>query len=776
MLHVSICRTVGGSSAKSFSFGNQSRISRRFATSSKEDPAAKKSDDKKHVSLQIRDDGIAIVRFDSPDSKVNVLSQAVMSEFSGIFQQIQQNPSVKSAILVSEKPDCFIAGADIDMLAKCDTKEQLSKLSSEGQQMMDQIANSKVPFIAAINGSCLGGGLELALACQYRIATKAPKTVLALPEVQLGILPGAGGTQRLPRLIGLPESLDMMLTGKNIRADKAKKMGLVDLLVDSIGPGVRSPEENTKKYLEETAIKVATDLSSGKLKLPTREKPLTTMAGLTNWALAGTSFGRNYVFNKARQTVIEKTGTNYPAPPAIIDVISTGLEKGHEAGLKAEADKFGELAKTPQSAALMNIFFGSTALKKNRFGKPENPSKTIGVLGAGLMGAGIAQVSLQKGLNVYLKDMTTEGLGRGEQYIDKNLSTSVKKRQLTAWEKEGIVSRLTPTTHYQNFKDVDMVIEAVFEDINLKRRVLAEVEANSGPNTIFASNTSALPIAEIAKGCKRPDKVIGMHYFSPVEKMPLLEIITTPQTSKETSAAAVQVGLQQGKTVIVVKDGVGFYTTRILAPMLNEAFELLTHGVSATRLDKVMKSFGWPVGPITLADEVGIDVGSHVANNLGAAFPERMGSVNLKPINEMVSSGLLGKKSGKGFYLYEGKEKKPNPQAEEIIKKFQVGNDDAKLTDEDIQLRMVGVFVNEAVHCLQDEILQNPVDGDMGAVFGLGFPPFLGGPFRFVDQYGAQKFADKMSHFAKTVGPRFQPAQMILDNAKSGKGFHLKKE
>eukprot|EP01119_Soliformovum_irregulare_P005222 TRINITY_DN167_c0_g1_i1.p1 TRINITY_DN167_c0_g1~~TRINITY_DN167_c0_g1_i1.p1 ORF type:complete len:776 (-),score=290.23 TRINITY_DN167_c0_g1_i1:117-2444(-) len=734
------------------------------------------SSDKKNATLTVRDDGVALVRFDQPDSKVNTLNESLTKEFGAIMDQIERDDKIKSVVLLSDKKDCFIAGADIDMLARCQTKEEVTKLSSEGQKMMDRVANSKKPFIAAISGSCLGGGLELALACHYRIATKSPKTSLGLPEVQLGILPGAGGTQRLPKLVGLPDSLDMMLTGKNIRADKAKKMGLVDLLVDPIGPGVRSPEENSRKYLEDIAVRVAGDIATGKTKLPVREKPLTSMAGLTSWALS-TSFGRNFVFNKAKKGVEEKTAGNYPAPFAILDVVKNGLENGVEKGLQLEADKFGELARSSESSALMNIFFGQNQLKKNRFGNPEKPTKTVAVLGAGLMGAGIAQVSIQKGLNAKLKDMSREGLARGEQYIDKNLSTSVKKRQMTAWEKEGVLTRLTPVLDYNNFKDVDMVIEAVFEDINLKRKVLAEVENNTGPDTIFASNTSALPIADIAKGCKRPDKVIGMHYFSPVEKMPLLEIITTPQTSKETAAAAVQVGLQQGKTVIVVKDGVGFYTTRILAPMLNEAFELLTHGVSPDRLDKVMKKFGFPVGPITLADEVGIDVGKHVATNLAAAFPSRMGSVNLSPINDMVEAKFLGKKSGKGFYLYDGKKKSPNPEAAAIIKKYTVGENDSKISDEDIQLRMVGVFTNEAIHCLQDGILDNPVDGDMGAVFGLGFPPFLGGPFRWVDTYGAQRFVDKMNHYAQTVssGERFKPAQLVVDNAKAGKTFHSKK-
>lgn len=733
--------------------------------------------EKKHLSLQIRDDGVALVRFNSPNSKVNVLSEHVTKEFQEIFNQATTDPRVNSVVLISDKKDCFIAGADIEMLAACKTKEDVVKISQEGQKIMDAIASSKIPFIAAINGSCLGGGLELALACHYRIATKTPKTILAVPEVQLGLLPGAGGTQRLPRLVGLPGALDMILTGKNIRPDKAKRMGLVDLLVDSIGPGLRSPEENTQKYLEETAIKAAKDLVEGKLKSK-KDPSLFSISGLTNWATRDFSYGRDYVIKTAGKEVEKKTGGHFPAPQAILDVVKTGLEKGMQEGLKAEAERFGELAMTPASNAFMSIFFAQTALKKNRFGEPSHKTQQISVLGAGLMGAGIAQVSLQKGYDVILKDTSYKGLGRGEQQIEKGLNTAVKKRALSSFEKDKTMSRLSGQLDYSGFKNTDMVIEAVFEDLDLKRRILKEIEAVIPEHAVFASNTSALPISEIAKASKRPSQVVGMHYFSPVDKMPLLEIITTPQTSKETAAAAVQVGLKQGKTVIVVKDGVGFYTTRVLAPMLSESFFLVLEGVSFEQLDRAMKGFGFPVGPATLADEVGIDVAAHVATNLAKAFPDRMGDDDLRPINDLVSLGFLGRKSGKGFFVYSGKGKKQtkevNQEAVKVFQKYSLGTQGEKYSDEEIQMRMVSRFVNEAVHCLQDTILANPVDGDIGAVFGLGFPPFLGGPFRFIDSYGADKLVSKMKAFADKHGRRFEPAQLLMDHARNNKKFHNK--
>lgn len=738
------------------------------------------STEERNVTHEILQDGIGLIRLNSPGSKVNVLNEKVIAEFQHSFNELSNNPQVKSIILISGKTDNFIAGADIDMLAKTTSEEEATNLSKKGQEVLNTISSSKIPIVAAIHGSCLGGGLELALACQYRIATKHSKTVLGLPEVQLGILPGTGGTQRLPKLVGLPSALEMMLVGSNVRPQKAKKMGLVDLLVDEIGPGNCSPEENTLKNLENIAVRVAKDLSEGTLK-PRKPSPLWSIPGLTYWATTNFSFGRDYVFKKAKADVEAKTLGNYPAPLAILDVVKTGLEKGEKVGLEAEAKKFGELTKSPQAEALINIFLGQTSLKKNRFGSPQRTVQQLGILGAGLMGAGIAQVSLQKAKNIVrLKDTKLEGLGKGEQQILKNLSTAVKKKQMTQFEMDSMYSNLITQLDYKGFEKVDMVIEAVFENLEIKHRVLREVESIVPQHCIFASNTSALPIADIAKASKRPSQVIGMHYFSPVDKMPLLEVITTPQTSKDTAAAAVQIGLRQGKTVIVVKDGPGFYTTRILTPMLAEAFALMLEGVDFERLDKVMKKFGFPVGPATLADEVGIDVGNHIAAYLGETFPERMGpkSSDFRPMHEMVENGLLGRKSGKGFFLYEGTgkkgSKKVNQDAVAIIKKY-MKQSATEISDEEIQLRMVGRMVNEAVICLSDGIIENAVDGDIGAVFGLGFPPFLGGPFRYVDKQGS-KLLTSLEQFASKYGNHFAPSPMLSNSVKTNTSFHSSKK
>ncbi|RHY11227.1 hypothetical protein DYB36_003818 [Aphanomyces astaci] len=695
------------------------------------------------LSLETRPNGVAIVRLDDKTAKVNTLNAAMTKELVTVLDKVESDADIKSVVLISSKPGCFIAGADIAQLQAATSEAEVKKLSSNGQVYMNRIQSSKKPFVAAIDGSCLGGGLEVALACHYRVASSGKKTQLALPEVMLGLLPGAGGTQRLPKLVGLQAALDMMLTGKNIKPDKALKMGLVDQVADPYA-------------LETAAIDAAEGLASGKTKKKTKAK------GVVNRLLEDTPL-RSIVFQKAGEMVAKKTGGHYPAPKLILEAAQAGYAGSN--GFEVESTNFAKLSQTPEAKALMSIFFGQTQLKKNRYGKPSKPVQTMAVIGAGLMGAGIAQVSATKGIRVLLKDRDAASAAKGEDHVRKSLDDRVKKRRMTGYDRDVVMSNVIPLS------DQD---EAVFEDISLKHKVIQGLEPFLSPDCIVATNTSALSVAEIAKASQRPENVIGMHYFSPVPSMPLLEIIRHPGTSDDVAARAVDVGLRQGKTCIVVKDVPGFYVNRrCLGPYIAETLALVESGVEIERLDKLMTKWGLPVGPITLADEVGVDVGAHVNQTLSQALGVRMQGGNPAIFQDMINAGFLGKKTGKGFYIQPTNKKSKktiNPEAVAIVHKYQTR--DLNLSDEDATNRLISRFVNEAILCVQDEIIASPTEGDIGAVFGIGFPPFLGGPFRYVDRIGTAKFNDQLLRYADKYGDQFTPAPLLQDLAKTNKTFH----
>jgi enoyl-CoA hydratase/long-chain 3-hydroxyacyl-CoA dehydrogenase len=737
------------------------------------------------VTVKVKD-GIAVITFDVPGEKQNTLNDKTSHGLYKAFEQVESDASIKAAVLISGKSD-FIAGADITMLQAAKSASDLERLSRNMQEQLFRIEKSKKPVVAAIHGAALGGGLEVALACHYRIATDHPKTQLGLPEVMIGLLPGGGGTQRLPALVGVQAALDMMLTGKNIRAQKAKKMGLVDAVTVPYG-------------LEDAAILCAKGLVDGTLQH--REPKKKPQERAMEAALEENPAGRAILFRQARAQVMEKTGGLYPAPLAIIDVVEAGVSRGPDAGYAEESRRFSELAMSKEAAALMTIFFGQTALKKNRFAQfldKKKPVQTVGILGAGLMGSGIAEVTAQKGIRVLMKDVSPESLARGQKAIYADFDKRVRSRSITPFERDRMFNSVVPKLDYKGFDKADLVIEAVFEDLALKHKVVRELEENISPHCIVASNTSALPLAKIAEASRRPENIVGMHYFSPVPKMPLLEVIVHPKTSKEAAALAVDVGIQQGKTVIVVKDGPGFYTSRILGPLMDEASQCALEGVDLHEIDRAMKAWGFPVGPITLLDEVGIDVAAHVSKDMAPFFEPRFGPRDRSALDEMVKAGFIGRKAGKGFYLYDGKGQKKsavdrarkivekamgagkkagkplNPGALEILSRHGVKVGSAKdVNVTELQERIGFRMINEAVQCLQEGILESPVDGDIGAIFGLGFPPMKGGPFRYVDNVGASSVVATMERFANKCGKRFKPADLLVQHAKNGTKFHAK--
>ncbi len=714
------------------------------------------------MQLQIRSDGVGVILIDVPGESQNTLKAEFRTTFDTIRAEIESK-DLPAVVIASAKEGSFIAGADIKLLETLKSADEGERRSREGQEAFDTLEAWKRPVVAAIHGACLGGGLELALACHARVASDDPKTKLGLPEVQLGLLPGAGGTQRLPALIGLEKALDLLLTGKQVNAKRARSMGLVDEVVPAA-------------ILIDVAAKRALDLIDVKQKrhgLVERIAEFAEPKALRELALSGNPAGRKIVFDQAEKTLREKAGEHYPAPYRILEVVRVGLEKGRAAGLALEAKRFGELIDTDVSRRLIGIFFATTAMKKeNGTDHPEiEPRKVqkIAVLGAGIMGHGIALVTAEKAdIDVRLRDVREEAVARGLAELRRPLDQKVEKKRLSARERDRILARISGTTDYSGFAGADVVIEAVFEDLALKHRVVKEVEAVTKDTTILASNTSSIPITRIAEASSRPDRLIGMHYFSPVHKMPLLEVIRTKDTSDETVATCVDLGRRQGKTVIVVNDGVGFYTSRILGPYMNEASWMLADGIPIEDIDEAARQFGFPVGPITLLDEVGVDTAEKVSHIIHAAFGDRVAPP--PGLEKLVADGRTGRKGKKGFYTYGTKKKLVDPEVYRVLGIEPKGRGKVPLAElgERLGLQMV----SEAIRCLAEGVLRSPRDGDIGAIFGLGFPPFLGGPFRYADGLGPSELLRRMERCADQHGRRFSPPELLRERAKSGQRFY----
>ncbi len=723
-----------------------------------------------YISIEKHPNGVCTIWMDQKNEKINKIGPDLIGLFEEVFTELDTDNSIKAFVLSSRKKD-FIAGADIEAFQKVEKPGDWKPIAQKGHAILNKIEKSPKPIVAAIHGNALGAGLEIALACHARIASNDKSTKMALPEVKLGLLPGGGGTQRLPRLVGLQAALDIMLTGKNVFPYPALKMQLVDKVVHV-------------SSLQNAAQKLALELVDKPIKRERNEINLDTVkAGfpaiqkaLTGLVLEAPLVNK-IVFDQAKKMVDKQAHGNYPAPYKIMECVEIGWNQGIEKGLAAEVDKFEELILSPVSRQLINIFFAMTDKKKNPYGEDKvKHVHRLGMIGAGFMGAGIAEVSMDDDIHVLLKDINQDMISSAYKTIYDDYNKKVSKKAMTKIELEEKMAQLSGSLNYEDLDNQEIIIEAVFEDLKLKQRIIADVEANAKPNTIFASNTSALPIKHIAANAKHPELVIGMHYFSPVPKMPLLEIVKTDKTADWVIATCYDVGVRQGKTVIVVDDGPGFYTTRILAPLMNEAQLLLEEGGDILQIDKEMNLFGYPVGPITLADEVGIDVGAHIMSGelMQELLSTRPKFKVSKILLEVSKAGYKGRKNKKGFYKYDERGKKVSGQVDPQIYSFYGGNSRKKFDANDIHMRCAMAMVNEAALCLQENIIASPLDGDIGAIFGLGFPPFRGGPFRYIDSLGAQKVVDILNDLTARFGERFEPAQILLDYAKANKKFYDK--
>lgn len=704
------------------------------------------------------EENIVIVEMNDESSSVNRFTKDAILELDSLLGKLFSTASYEGLIFTSTKTKNFLAGADINLFDEFTTEQKGYEGSRALQKVFSHFANSSIPTVAAIHGGCMGGGLELALACHMRVATDAPETQLSLPEVQLGILPGGGGTQRMPRLIGIVPALDLILTGKKVDGKKAYKLGLVN---DVVPTNKLMPKaiELCKKNKDTYKNKNKSFFSS--------LKP-STGVNFQKFALEGNLVGRSIIEKKSVEQIQKNTKGFYPAPFKCLESVMRGMEMSLDEGLENEARLFGELACTSESKSLVHIFHMMTNAKKNPYSDSAQKDgridiilpltrgeREVMVLGAGLMGSGISTVLAEKGVRSILIDRDNESIGRGTKAVANHFDEKLRKKRMRRFDREAAIGRVRPSTRYESGISSPVVIEAVFEDLKIKHDVLKKCEDVLSEKFIFASNTSSIPISKIAAPAKHPERVVGMHFFSPVPKMPLVEIIVTPHTSEECKSAVYDLALKMDKNIIVVNDGPGFYTTRILTFLLTEAMNILSEGGSIEDIDSSMEMFGMPVGPITLIDEVGIDVGSHIITTMSEAFGQRF---QVPPeLQKIMGEDRRGRKNGKGFYQYEdGKKTKVDKS---IYAHFTHGEERKRFDKREIVDRCVYVFLNEAARCLDEEIIKNEMDGDMGAVFGLGFPPFLGGPFHYAKQIGHDAIFKRLEELAAQYGNRFAPAQ-----------------
>ena len=707
--------------------------------------------------------------FKSDGRSVNILTSAVLLRLREIVRAVRSTTQFRAVLIKSGVPGTFVAGADVNEIASVTQSEAGRDASALGQSIFQEIADLPIPSVAAIGGVCLGGGLEMALACTYRVASDNSKVRIGLPEVRLGILPGFGGTQRLPRLVGLPSALDLILTGRSLDGRRAKRLGLVDTVIPDV-------------IFEREAVRFTERAASGEapaFRVP--KYPAAKTARRVKLAppmrLLESRIGRPLLFRMTEKKTLQTTKGHYQAPLTALDVVRRSWGKSLEEGLEIEAAAVGERVGSEEKRALVHIFFQSEANRRDPGVETDvRPVKIAraGLLGAGVMGGGIAQLVSQRQITVRMKDLNDEAILSGLQAASKVYQSQVRRRRMRKGGAHKLFSLIHPTLDYSGFGRVDIVFEAVIEKMAIKQAVLREAESVTRPDTIFASNTSALSITELASVARRPENIGGFHFFNPVHRMPLVEIIRGEATSDHTIATLMALARRLGKTPVLCKDCAGFLVNRLLGRYLNEASHLLADGLSIERCDRVATEFGMPMGPIRLLDEVGIDVAAKVAVILQNAYGARYGTNNL--LERVVGDDRLGRKNRRGFYLVpKGKKKRGKPDKVDpaAVSLIETGGTAFSGSDREIRDRLVLGMVDEAARCLDEGVIRTAGDVDIGMIFGTGFPAFRGGLLYYADTVGNRSVVETLTRFSETLSPRFAPCERLKEMASLSQSFHV---
>jgi 3-hydroxyacyl-CoA dehydrogenase/enoyl-CoA hydratase/3-hydroxybutyryl-CoA epimerase len=707
-------------------------------------------------ALNLKIEGkIAILEFDQPDSKVNVLNTSTMRELSDIITRLKgmSGSEVKALIITSRKKGIFIAGADIKEIEHITSTDKAKEKAEKGKEILNELEALDLVTIAAINGACLGGGFELSLACKYRVASFSDKVKIGLPEVNLGIIPGFGGTQRLPKLVGLTGALGMIVPGRIISGKDALKYGVADRLF----PEVR---------LVDASIEFAKGILDGSVKVKRKKKKKMVLSFLED-----TPIGRSIVFSQAKKGVLKKTKGFYPAPIKAIEVVKRTYGGNIRKGSLIESEVFSELAITEISKNLIKVFYLNEEYKKLPWVDADiKPAavKKCGVVGAGVMGGGIAQLTTFRDIPTRIKDINYEAINHALKTASSLFKYALKKRKLKKHDVDYKFGLISSTITYKGFENTDLVIEAVVENLDIKKKVFNELSQVVSSKTVLTSNTSSLPIINMAEATNMPERVVGLHFFNPVHRMPLIEVIRSSKSGEQALATVIAFARRLGKVVIVVKDVPGFLINRILLSYLNEAGFLMEEGIKIDRIDRIALKFGMPMGPIELMDEIGIDVGAKVADILEDSYGRRMEVASI--LKKVKDKKLYGKKTKRGFYIHKGKKVKvPNPDIYRLIE----ASGQRAVSDEALHKRLIYVMINEAARCLEEGVADRPQTIDIGMIMGTGFPPFRAGLLRYADSVGIGSIVKDLKDLEKELGhERFKPCDYLIDRAEKNRKFY----